>query len=108
MAFTPAERSWLTRGRNQSERDLDATMLWAFKEALMKSYGRSIFGWLAAVELHPPGNSGALSWTLSRRLRRELGAAAAAPLVAVAKTFHDYALVAVGCRPEVYDGVWDS
>lgn len=104
MAFTPEERRWLTRSRNQSDRDLDATMLWAFKEALLKSYGRSIFGWFAAVELHPPGDSGALTWTLSRRLSLELGASSNAPLMAVAKTFHGYALVMVGHLPEVYDG----
>ncbi|WP_431686924.1 4'-phosphopantetheinyl transferase family protein [Hahella sp. NBU794] len=102
MAFTPEEQRWLLR-RGRNERDASATMTWAFKEALLKCYGRSIFGWFADVELHSPGDTGALSWTLSRRLSRELGAVANTPLVAIADRFQGCALVVVGSPPEICD-----
>lgn len=97
MAFTFGERNRLSEIRRKSERDSAATLFWSFKEALLKSYGRSIFGFFTDVELHAPTtDSGSLSWSLSSRLKSELGTNVSTPLVAATDTFHGSVIVIVG------------
>ncbi len=84
--------------RDSHEIDQCMTLIWSFKEAFMKVFGQSVFGWLKEIQLLMIHSNGDLTWKLSPKLTKFMYRKEAQYMHALGIIIEDYALAVVGKR----------